>query len=140
MGFRNLQDKLTNSVFFYTWSTSWLISPAYCVVVWLSKVDLIGIPSLLTTMVPITPLIGQEQINDRTDFLSIPRINIDSRVCKNPKKIWNPARPFFFWFPQVWPEKGEPEILLGETRPKAICHPQLRALLGSIIQSDYWLN
>ena len=76
LGIRNLQKKLKNSVK-YTWSTSWLISPAYCVVVWLSKVDLIGIPSLLTTIVPITPLIGQEQINYKTDFLSILRINLD---------------------------------------------------------------
>ena len=28
-------------------------------------------------MVPITPLIGQEQINYKTDFLSILRINLD---------------------------------------------------------------
>ena len=38
------------------WSTRLLRRPLYCTVVALSSVDLMGTPSVLTTMVPITPL------------------------------------------------------------------------------------
>lgn len=41
---------------FLALSTSCVMSPAYCVVVVLSKEVLIGTPSLLVTITPVTPL------------------------------------------------------------------------------------